>query len=181
MTQQGSEPNETEEQLADALAQIESLQATAADAEARAATARGEADALREEHSQAQSRLAEAVEARESAESETSQLRADLEGARGLARAAAVRYREVRLASHPDIPGELVPEGDSVEEIDREFEAALKVVGQVRERVEEEQGGKRGARVPAGSPGRRAQDLGALPASEKIRLGLEQLSDRQGR
>ena len=40
----------------------------------------------------------------------------------------------------------------TVEDVDREFEAALKVVGQVRERVEEEQSGKRGARVPAGSP-----------------------------
>jgi chromosome segregation ATPase len=181
MTQRGSEPNETDEQLAEALAQIESLQANAADAEARAATARSEANALKEEHSQTESRLAEAVAARAAVETEATQLRADLEGARGEARAAAVRYREVRLAAHPDIPRELVAECDTLEEIDRDFEAALKVVGQVRERVEEEQGGKRGARVPAGSPGRRAQDLTALPASEKIRLGLQQLSDRQGR
>jgi hypothetical protein len=182
MTWRESEPDEGAEQLAEALAQVESLQATAADAEARAATARSDAEALKEEHAETQTRLAEAVAAREGAEREASQLRADLEGARGQARAAAARYREVRLAAHPDIPGELIPEGETVEEVDREFEAALKVVGRVRERVEEEQqSGKRGARVPAGSPGRRAPDLGALPASEKIRLGLQQLSDRQGR
>ena len=42
MTGQGSGTGETEEQLAEALTQIESLQAAAADAEARAATADGE-------------------------------------------------------------------------------------------------------------------------------------------
>ncbi len=122
--------------------------------------------------------MTEAVAARESMETEAAQLRGDLEGVREQAREAAARYREVRLAANPDILQDLVPVGETVEDVDREFEAALKVVGQVRERVEEDQSGKRGARVPAGSPARRQQDLSALPASEKIKLGLQQLSDR---
>jgi chromosome segregation ATPase len=169
MTWQGSGPEEGEEQLADALAQIESLQAAAADAEARAATARSEAEALKEDAAQAKA-------AREAAETEASQLRADLEGTREEARAAAARYRKARLDANPDVPGDLVPEAETVEDVDRQLEAALKVVGQVRERVEEEQSGKRGARVPAGSPARRPPDLSGLPSSEKIRLGLQQLS-----
>ena len=48
MTQQGSGSGETEEQLAEALAQIESLQSAAADAEARASTAASEVAALKE-------------------------------------------------------------------------------------------------------------------------------------
>lgn len=178
MTGQGSGPGETEEQLAEALTQIESLQSAAADAEARAATAAGEVATLKEEHDQTRTQLTEAVTARESAEVEAAQSRRDLEGAREQSREAAARYRDVRLAAHPDIPHDLVPEGETVEDVDREFEAALKVVGQVRERVEEEQSGKRGARVPAGSPARRQPDLTALPASEKIKLGLQQLSER---
>ena len=177
MTGQGSGPGETEEQLTEALAQIESLQSAAADAEARAATAATEVAAVKEEHDQTRTQLTEAVAARESAATEAAQSRSDLEGAREQAREAAARYRDVRLAAHPDIPHDLVPEGETVEDVDREFDAALKVVGQVRERVEEEQGGKRGARVPAGSPARRQPDLSALPASEKIRLGLQQLSE----
>ncbi len=177
MTQQGPGPGETEEQLAEALAQIESLQAAAADAEARAETVTGEMAALKEEQEQARTRLTEAVAARESSETETARLRSDLEGAREQAHEAAARYRDVRLAAHPDIPQDLVPASETVEDVDREFEAALKVVGQVRERVEEQQGGKRGARVPAGSPARRQPDLSALPTSEKIKLGLQQLSE----
>ena len=178
MTQQGSGSGETEEQLAEALAQIESLQSAAADAEARAATAAGEVTALKEEHGQTRTQLTEAVAAGESAATEAAQLRSDLEGAREQTREAAARYRDVRLAAHPDIPHDLVPASETVEDVDREFEAALKVVGQVRERVqEEEQSGKRGARVPAGSPARRQPDLSALPTSEKIKLGLQQLSE----
>lgn len=177
MMGQGSGPGETEEQLAEALAQIESLQSAAADAEARAATAATEVAALKEEQEQTRAQLAEAVTKHESTATEAAQLRGDLESAREQAREAAARYRDVRLAAHPDVPHDLVPEGETVEDVDREFEAALKVVGQVRERVEEEQSGKRGARVPAGSPARRQPDLSALPASEKIRLGLQQLTE----
>lgn len=157
--------DEAQEQLAEALAQIEALQSAAADAEARAETVRIQ--------------LAEAVAARESAEMEANQLRGELDGAQSQVREAAVRYREVRLSAHPDVPEDLVPEGGTLDDVDRALEAAVKVVGQVRERVEEEgKEERRGARVPAGSPPRRAPDLSALPPSEKIRLGLQQLSER---
>jgi chromosome segregation ATPase len=161
MTQQD---NEAQEQLSEALAQIESLQSAAADAEARAETVQGN--------------LSEAIEARDAAIAEANELRGELEGARMQIREAATRYREVRLAAHPEVPADLVAEGESTEDVDRAFESAVKVVGQVRERVEEEgKDERRGARVPAGSPPRRAPDLSALPSSEKIRLGLQQLSD----
>lgn len=156
---------EMEDRLAEAQAQIEALQASAADAEARAATARAE--------------LAEAAQARKAAQAELDALREELSAAHGRLRETALKYREARLASAPDIPGELVPESDSVEEIEREFEAAQEIVGRVRERVEREvREQARQARVPAGSPARRAQDLSGLSPAEKIRLGLEQRSAR---
>jgi peptidoglycan hydrolase CwlO-like protein len=52
--------NELEEQLADARAQIEALQASAADAEARAATARDEITAAKGDHDALRTQLAEA-------------------------------------------------------------------------------------------------------------------------
>lgn len=62
------------------------------------------------------------------------------------------------------------------------MEAAERVVGQLRERIQKEALEQRGAaRIPAGSPGRRSPDLSSLPASEKIRVGLRQLSEREGR
>jgi len=169
MTRQDPETGETNDELADALAQVEALQSAAADAEARAETVRGE--------------LAEAQAARESAETDATQLRTDLDGARSQVRESAARYRELRLLARPDVPQELVPQGETVEEIDRDFEVALKLVEQVRERVQEEarSEGSAARRIPAGSPARRAPDLSALPASEKIRLGLQQLSERPGR
>jgi len=111
--------NELEEQLADARAQIEALQAAAAGAEARAATARDEVMAARAEH-------------------------------------------------------------ETVEEIDREFEAAQRVVGQLREKIEREAVEQaRAARVPPGAPARRGQDVSSLSPGEKIKLGLQRL-DRTG-
>ena len=59
--------NELEEQLADARAQIETLQTAAADAEARAATARDEVTAARGEHDAMRSQLADAEGARDQA------------------------------------------------------------------------------------------------------------------
>jgi chromosome segregation ATPase len=145
---------ELEERLTEAQAQLEALQAAAADAEARAATTGEELTAARE--------------AREAAEAQLDEVRSRL-------RDAAVRYREARLSAAPEIPQELVPERESIEEIDRDLEAAQAVVSRLKERMEEE---SRGARVPAGSPPRRQPDLSSLPASEKIRLGLQDLERR---
>ncbi|HUF53446.1 MAG TPA: hypothetical protein VMR52_06705 [Dehalococcoidia bacterium] len=168
MKRQDNHDDETRDQLAEALAQIESLQLAAADAEARAETARQQ--------------LAEAVAAGESATAEAETLRDELAGAQDQVREAAGRYRAARLAANPDVPEELIPEAESIEGVDGAFEAAIKIVDQVRERLEGEGTGERHvARIPAGSPPRRPPDVSSLPASEKIRLGLQQLDERPTR
>ena len=82
------------------------------------------------------------------------------------------------LFRSPEIPQELVPAAQSLAEIDEAFEAARRVATRLRERIEDE---RQSARVPVGSPSRRPADLSALSASEKIRVGLQQLSEREGR
>ena len=173
------EPTELEEQLADALAQVESLQAAAADAEARAATVQGELQAAQEEGSAAKLQMLELAVDRDAVATDLEQARLELTDARSQLREAAVRYREAKLAAAPDVPHDLVPRLETLADIDREFEAAQRVVAQLREKMAEESAREsRNARVPAGAPARRAQDLSSLSTSEKIRLGLQQLSGR---
>ena len=150
---------ELQEQLAEARAQLEAVQNAAADAEALGATARAE--------------LAEAAAAREALDAELAGARVDLEDARSQLQMAAVKYREIRLASLPEIPPEMVPEAQSLEDIDTAFEGAQQVVLRLREKMQEE---RPPARVPLGSPPRRAPDLSGLSAAEKIRLGLQERS-----
>jgi hypothetical protein len=100
---------------------------------------------------------------------------------RGQLRDAVVRYREARLAASPDIPHDLVPELETVEDIDREFESAQRVVGQLREKIEREAVAQaRSARVPAGAPARREADVSSLSPSEKIKLGQPIITDSDG-
>jgi len=175
MTKRTSEESDTDERLAEAQARIESLEAAAADAEARAATALEELTGAREARSNLEAELEEAVAARETAEGELARTRSEAADTRmGLAE-AAVKYREAKLAAAPEIPQGLVPAAESLAEIDEAFEAARRVAAQLRERIEDE---RLSARVPVGSPSRRPTDLSALSASEKIRLGLQQLSER---
>jgi chromosome segregation protein len=171
---------ELEEQLAEARAQIEALQAGAADAEARAATARAELKSAAEERDGLRSQLAEVEAARDAALGRATDVEADAEAVRGQLREAAVRYREARLASAPDVPHDLVPELGTIEEIDREFESAQRVVGQLREKLEREASEQRKpTRVPVGAPARREADVSSLSSSEKIRLGLARLDERR--
>lgn len=156
------------DQLADAQAEIERLQAQAADAEARAATlqerlarAQAEIEALRRRIGELESQL----QAGEAALAQRDQQLADLQDK---LRQAGIRYREARLAASPEVPADLVT-GEAIEEIDQQFEAALKLVSQVRHRLQEE---SQATRVPIGAPPRRAPDLSALSPAEKIRLGL---------
>jgi hypothetical protein len=116
---------------------------------------------------------------REAAAAEALDLRTQLEEAQTQRREAALKYREARLAAAPDVPPELVPEADDIAEIERGMDAALRLVTQVRERVQQSQASQP-PRVPAGSPARRAPDLLSLSASEKIRVGLERLSEAGG-
>ncbi|MFQ5474070.1 MAG: hypothetical protein ACE5FA_14465 [Dehalococcoidia bacterium] len=178
-----------EEQLAEAQSQIEALQTSAADAEARAATlqerltdSEAELARLRAAEDVAESRITEAESASERARQELEQTRADLETSRTQLREATVKYRATRLASAPEVPEELVPESDSLEQIERDFEAAQRVVGELRRKIEDDaEAAKRSARVPPGSPARRAPDVSSLSPTEKITLGLQQRAEREGR
>ena len=144
------------EQLAEALAQVDSLQAAVADAEARAATHNDRITAL---------------------QGELEAARADSERLGARLRESALKYREARLAASPDIPPELVT-SEELEEIDEQLAAAEQVVSEMRERVEKERR-RESPPVPAGSPVRRAPDYSQLPPGEKIKLGLQQLAERQ--
>lgn len=155
MAKSDPETSVLKEQLAEALAQVDSLQAAVADAEARAAT-----------HSDRIAALQGEVDA----------ARADSERLSTRLRESALRYREARLAACPHIPPELVT-GEEPEEIDEQVAAAERVVSQMRERVEKERR-QESPPVPAGSPVRRAPDYSQLPPGEKIKVGLEQLAER---
>jgi len=156
MAKSDPEMSALKEQLAEALAQVESLQAAVADAEARAATHSDRIAAL---------------------QGELDAARADRERLATRLRESALKYREVRLAASPHVPPELVT-SEELEEIDEQVAAAERVVSQMRERVEKERR-QESPPVPAGSPVRRAPDYSQLPSGEKIKLGLQQLTERE--
>jgi|SRR6266571_500490 len=182
MSRRSVDNSEGDERIAESEAQIGALQVAAADAEARAVTAEAELKEHKQLTSSLQSELADAQAARESALGELSVLRTELISAQAGLREAAVKYREARLASAPEVPQDLVPETEAIEQVEQDFEAAKRLVSRVRDSVQDEARQQlRSARVPAGAPARRAPDLSALSAEEKIRLGLQQLSEREGR
>ncbi len=156
MAKPDPETSAVKEQLAEALAQVDSLQAAVADAEARAAT-----------HSD---RIAALQDELDAAHADSERLDTHL-------RESALKYREARLAASPHIPPELVTAEDQ-EGIDEQLAAAELVVSQMRERVEKERR-QESPPVPAGSPVRRAPDYSQLPPGEKIKLGLQQLAERE--
>jgi hypothetical protein len=172
MTKRITDETDVEEQPVDEMAvRIEALEAFGAEAEARHEAVAARAAALE----------SELAEARAAAATEAAELRAQLEASRARAREAAVKYREARLASAPEVPAELVPESDDIAETEERFEAARRLVSEVQERLRAEaEAQARQARVPAGSPVRRAPDLSSLSAAEKIRMGLE-ARERDGR
>ena len=156
MAKSDPETSAVKEQLTEALAQVDSLQAAVADAEARAATHSDRIAAL---------------------QGELDAARADSERLDTRLRESALKYREARLAASPHIPPELVT-GEEQEEIDEQLAAAEHVVSQMRERVEKERR-QESPPIPAGSPVRRAPDYSQLPSGEKIKLGLQQLAERE--
>lgn len=168
MSDNDAELSELQDRLAEALSEVDRLQAAAADAEARAAEQHDQASAT-------QARLAalEAELAQVSAEKEA--LNGELEITLEALAEAVQRYREARLASTPEVPQELVT-GESLAEIDRQFEAAERIVSEMHGRLETE---AQQARVPIGAPPRRTQDLSGLSSQEKIRLGLSGPADRR--
>lgn len=171
-----------EDRIADSLAQIEALQAAAADAEARASTARSELADARRHAAEVEEQLAVVTGERETAYGELSATREALSAAKVAIREAAARYRAAVLASAPEIPEDLVPEAEDIAEIDRGVEAARRVVSSVREKMEAETAGQAlSLRVPGGAPVRRAPDLSGLSPEDKIRAGLRQAAEREGR
>lgn len=155
MAKPDPETSALKEQLADALAQLDSLQGAVADAEARAATAGERMAAL---------------------DSELKAARSDNERLGARLSQSALKYRQARLDASPDIPADLVT-GTEFEEIDEQLSAAERVVSEMRERMDKERR-RESPPIPAGSPVRRAPDYTGLPAGEKIKLGLQQMSDQ---
>ena len=143
----------TQEELAAARAELERLQETAADSEARAA--------------HVESQLTQANEEIELARSESETREQDLTAQ---LKSAADRYREMALEQAPELPAELVT-GTTVAEVDEALQRARETVSKVRGHLESQaQAGK----IPVGAPPRSEPDLSGLSTEEKISYGLQQ-------
>ena len=159
MSEDEVEVSEMEERLLEAQAEVERLQAMAADREARAAHLEEVSAGLRRE---ARSTASAAGERLTALEEQSAGLQEGL-------RSAAGRYRELALASNPELPVEMVA-GETVEEVEASLEAARQTVARVRQHLESQ---AEAGRVPTGAPPRSPPDLSGLSAQEKIRIGLE--------
>jgi len=157
-----------QDELADARAEVDRLQPIAADREARAAHLEETLAQLREEQSQLSASLGEAQAQVAARDQELAGLRQEAEALQVNLKAAASKYRDVLLAGRPDVPPDLVS-GETVEEVDQQLDAALRMVAQLRSHLEAQ---AQALRVPTGAPARRAADLSALSPSEKIAYGL---------
>lgn len=143
----------TQEELTSARAELERLQETAADSEARAA--------------HVESQLTQANEEIELARSESEAREQDLTAQ---LQSAADRYRGLALEQAPELPAELVS-GATVAEVDEALQRARETVSKVRGHLESQaQAGK----VPVGAPPRSEPDLSGLSTEEKISYGLQQ-------
>ncbi len=157
----GEELSALQEQLADARAEVERLQADAANAEARAVQSIFDADGLRED-------LRVSHDASGAAAAEATSLRDQLDAATQRAHDAAERYRDLVVKTEPALPAELIA-GDDIDAVDASVAAAREIVGRVRSHIETQ---AQSVRVPAGAPQRAAPDLSALTPEQKIRYGL---------
>jgi chromosome segregation ATPase len=152
-----------EERLAEAEAEVEGMQTAAADREARAAHLEEALGQARTELASRDNELTILRDGLAAARSEAEELRVGL-------RSAAEKYRQAVLASRAEVPPDLVS-GETVEEVDRQLESALRMVAQLKSHLETQ---AQAQRVPTGAPARRAPDLAALTPSEKISHGLAQ-------
>ena len=157
-----------EEQLAAANADVERLQGRVGELEAAIATRDADAASLRAQLTSAQAEASQAQAAAAQRDDDLETLRQALDATAAEARAAANRYRELLMASEPDLPAELVT-GDSVAELDEAAVRARHTVAQVRQHLEQQ---AQTLRIPAGAPARGAPDVSAMTPAEKIRLGL---------
>lgn len=159
-----------QDQLAETQTEVDRLQTIAADREARAAHLEETVAQLREEQSQLSASLGEAQAQLAARDEELAALRQEVEALQGGLKAAAGKYRDALLTSRPEVPPDLVS-GESVEEVDQQLEAAMRMVAQLRSHLESQ---AQAQRVPTGAPARRAPNLSALSPGEKIVYGLSQ-------
>jgi uncharacterized phage infection (PIP) family protein YhgE len=159
-----------QDELVEAQTEVDRLQTMAADREARAAHLEETLAQLREEHGQLSASLNEAQAQLAARDDELAALRQEAEALQASLKAAAGKYRDAVLARRPEVPPDLVG-GETVEEVDEQLEAALRMVAQLRSHLESQ---AQAQRVPTGAPARRAPDLSALSPAEKIVHGLSQ-------
>ncbi len=152
-----------QEELAAALGEVERLQVTAADSEARAAHLESQLSELREELTQTRNQA-------EAREHELTTLGEQTQALQAQVQSAAQRYRELALQHSPELPAELVT-GETVEEVDDTLQRARETVSKVRGHLESQ---AQAGRVPVGAPPRSGPDLSTLSTEEKIRVGLQQ-------
>ena len=169
------ELTDVDDRLVEAGVEVDRLQSQAADAEAGAAHLEEANRGLQRQLEEAQGRLAALEEELAAGRAEVEakhELVLGLEGQvqelRQALTGAAERYRELLLASNPEVPADLV-QGESIEEVEASLQEARRTVLQVRSHLESE---AQAGRVPAGSPVRLGPDLSALSPQEKIRMGL---------
>jgi uncharacterized phage infection (PIP) family protein YhgE len=159
-----------EERLAEAEAEVERLQTTAADREARAAHLEDTLSQTKADLASRDEELATLRDGLSAAQTEAAAARSEAEELRGGLRSAAEKYRQAVLASRAEVPPDLVS-GETVEEVDRQLESALRMVAQLKSHLESQ---AQAQRVPTGAPARRAPDTAALTPTEKISYGLAQ-------
>ena len=157
-----------QDQLAEAQAEVEQLQTIAADREARAAQIQEDLATTQTERDRLSSELAETQAQIAARDEDLSAAQADVVSLQASLRSAGVKYREAILASQPEVPPDLVG-GETVEEVDQQLQAALRMVAQMRGHLESQ---AQAVRVPTGAPPRRPPDLSALSPGEKILYGL---------
>ena len=157
-----------EEQLAAANADIERLLGRVSELEASVAGTEADATALRTQLTSVRDEASQAQAALMQRNGDLDTLRQALDATVAEARTAGNRYRELLMASEPDLPAELVY-GDTVSEIDEAASRARQTVAQVRQHLETQ---AQALRVPAGAPARGVADTSAMTPAEKIRLGL---------
>ena len=159
-----------QDELAEAQTEVDRLQTTTADREARAAHLDETLAQLREEQNQLSASLREAQAQLAARDEELAALREQVEALQASLKAAASKYRDALLASKPEVPPDLVS-GETVEEVDQQLEVGLRMIAQLRSHLESQ---AQAMRVPTGAPARRAPDLSALSPAEKIVHGLSQ-------
>ena len=153
----------TQEELAEAKAELEELQVGTADREARSAH-------LESELAEALAELATAQDTAKARDLELAGVSERTQALESQARDAAQRYRDLALRGAPELPEELVA-GETVEEVEQALQRARETVSNVRGHLESQ---AQAGRVPVGAPPRSGPDLAGMSSEEKIRFGLQQ-------